>query len=329
MVATAFVGFGLVPIASAGEYSLNYFQGLFIIRKGEDTTQVSLEETVSKPPLYVAYRKNDAWAVWDDRGLTIRKGKRVFSTKLPEISTSPKLQTREQLVETVDLIKNGKRSTEARALSGSKRIGSEIYFLMRWMDSEGKTWLEALVGVNLDEEKPIPRLLGKFEGLSLASAEIDDKLMLHKDALGILTRKGEEWGESIYAPGGKVFSYRKLGYGLKNFKLVSGQTGEFVDTAKYGATLAGRIALTDGRRDELIETRGKVTLVGSSVALIENKGKAALRNLITGAEIGLEAGSHYRVAPQGLLVYYGDTRPTKAYLYNTSDWSVLASWKWS
>lgn len=316
----------LPALALGSEYSVSFFQGLFIVRKGDQTTQIPLVQPETQPPLYISYRRDDAWVVWDDRGLTLRRGKKVFSTKLKEIATSPKLQTPEQLKKTVELIEKGTRKVEATALSGSRRIGTDVYFLLRWDDSEGTPWLEALVKVDLTAEKLIPQLVGKFDGLSLSNADIDDKLILHKDALGVITRNGEDWGEALFTPGAKVFSYRKLGRGLQSFRMSGNLAGQFVDTSTYGASLAGLVDLSEGRREESLETRGSIELLGGNIAVIKQKSHRVLRNLATGAETNLDPSAQFRLIPEGVLAYWGGMKPKKAVLYRTSDWSVLGAW---
>lgn len=321
-----FLACALACVAFASEYSLSFFQGRFIVRKGEATSEAQVDEPEVKPTLFVAYRRDDAWAVWDDRGLTLRKGKRAVSTRLKEIGTSPKLQEHNELKKSVQLIRKGDRTAGATALSGSKRIGDTVYFLLRWDDTEGKPWLEALVKVDLSEPKLIPHLVGKFSGLSMAKGEIDDKLIVHKSALGVITKDGDTWGEALYATSDKVFSYRKLGMGLKSFKLDKSLTGLFVDSSSYGATLAGLVDLKEGTRDEAMETRGTVELVGDDLALIGSNGTKALRNLKTGAELLLTDDAQYRLTPEGVIVFWGGRRPKRAVLYHSSDWSTLATW---
>jgi len=158
--------------------NLRLFQDSFVVRLGAQKADVPIQLPREKPALSVSFRKNQTYAVWDDRGLTIRIGKTAKSTRLEEIAVTPKIFTADEIRETAGLIKAKKRSKKAASLSGARRIGTTVYFLLRWEDSAGKPWMESLVSVDLAKPTFHPTLLARLPGLSLADKPIDDKLIL-------------------------------------------------------------------------------------------------------------------------------------------------------
>ena len=113
---------------------------------------------------HVAYRRDNRWAVWDDRGLTVRDGAKVMSKKLGGISVSPRAFAHDEIVNNLSLFKSKKRTKDSDSLSGSTRLGTKCYFVPRWTARDGNTWLEALVMVDLAEANPKPKFLGNFKG---------------------------------------------------------------------------------------------------------------------------------------------------------------------
>src|SRR4051812_48053687 len=108
--------------------TLYFYQDSLIIRRGNDKEAVPLQLAKKPAPLSVLYRRNKTFAVWDERGLTVRIGKKVRSTHLPDIAVSPRVFPRDEILKTIDLIHRGKRKKGANALSGSRRIGNTAYF---------------------------------------------------------------------------------------------------------------------------------------------------------------------------------------------------------
>ena len=116
----------LAPGLKKDEPSLIHRGGFFIIRENGVREDVPLKkEAIPRPPS-VIYRKDANYAVWDSRGLTIRKDGRVRNTRLPDIALTPKLFSRDEILQTKDLLQNKKRQKGADALSGSMRVGNGV-----------------------------------------------------------------------------------------------------------------------------------------------------------------------------------------------------------
>lgn len=319
----------MAAIQTQPKITIQLFQDDFVVRQATKKSVVPLKLDQPKPPLAVVFRKNKIFAVWDDRGLSIRNGKKLVSSKLKEISVSPRIFEREEILSNLELIRQGKRSREASALSGAKRIGGDAYFLVRWDDSDGKPWLEALVKVGLDAKKPEWKLLGKFEGLSLATLPIDDKLMLHKGSLAIVTGRAADWGESFYSSELKAFGFKKLGTGLVDFTYQEGFSGLFVEKTPYGSSIGGLADFETQKRSEALEVKGGLKFLdGRSplIGIVRTDNGTALRNARTGAEMALPASSAVRRTASGIVVWSPVTKPTRAWLYDPIRWAPLATW---
>ena len=88
-------------------YTLSLFEGNFVLRSRSEVQRIPVIVPATRPALVMLYRRDRNYAVWDDRGLTVRAGKYVHSTRLTEISVSPKLFTPDEIQRTVDLIHSG------------------------------------------------------------------------------------------------------------------------------------------------------------------------------------------------------------------------------
>lgn len=306
--------------------TLTFSDGKFVISRAGKTETVAIDGTSEKGPKFVAYRRNDTWAVWDKRGLTVRIGKTVRSTKLPELAVHPKLQSRPAIRTTLELVKEGKRQKEVSGLSGSRRIGNDVYFLARWDDDNGP-WLEALVKVSLDAAKPAYQLVGKFPGLSQSHDAIGDSMGVEGSSLTVIERKEDEWGLSFYTPAVKAFGFKKLGDGLASMAAGVGGQVIFVEKTSYGAKVGGTVDLSGGSRVENFEGRGDVSPVdGLSPVIyrISSEGSSVLHNAQSGAEVSIPFGAHVVRTANGILVWAG--KPDSATLYESSRWRPLAKW---
>jgi hypothetical protein len=307
---------------------IQFSQGKFTIQVGEKSFQTPLVEPAEKPKASVIFRKGEKYVVWDPkRGLTVREGKHTRSTRLPDASVSPKLFSREQIEETLSLIKQGKRRKEASALSGARRIGDLVYLLVRWDDRAKRPWLEALYKVDFSEERPLPTLVGRFDGLSLARAQMDEKLLIVDGLLSVVTRMKDGWGVSKFDSETNVFTAFRFGSTLRGYEPLSSRVGFFSEDSGYGTFVCGRVDLGNGNRRVLFETRGAVRLVGTEsplVALIRRGGSARLRNADSGEETTIPLASDVRRTPLGVLVWSPATKPTYAVLVDPEKLGIVA-----
>jgi len=283
---------------------------------------------VLPPPKFVAFRNNENWAVWDHRGLTIRYGKLVKSYRLGEIAVSPRVFERDEIRKNLDLFKSGDRFKPASALSGAKRIGDSAFFLVRWDDKAGKPWLEALVRVPLDQKGIEWRLIGRYDGLSLADKAIDDKLLLDHGTLAVINRRDDGWGESFYSTTAHGFGFKKLGDHLLDFRQADTGVGLFVEATPYGTTIGGEVDLATAARREIIETHDPFSLVDDEIPMLAlvTATKPALRYASSGAELTLPDDPSVRRCADGVLIWSGGDHPTSATLYDPERWTPLAQW---
>jgi hypothetical protein len=291
---------------------------------GDKTESFIIDEDPmnEKPVPHVAYRRNDAWAVWDDRGLTIRKGTKAFSTRLGEIAVSPRAFVREDILKNLDLFKSGQRKKESDALSGSIRFGTKCFFVPRWTGKDGESWLEALIMVDLADEAPKPNFVGRFRGLTSAYRPIDEKLFFMKDRIAAITNEKETWGLSTFDSTTSKFEFSPLGSNLLSYY----RGGFFLEQTSYGTQIVGQIDLNSGLRKNLFETRSKMISIkdGSPYAVVREKGNTVVKNLRTGGQITHAANAYVTSLDNYVLVWTRDRRTT-AWLYDPSNWTQLAT----
>ncbi|RYG35541.1 hypothetical protein EON81_12420 [bacterium] len=303
--------------------TLTFYQGALVYRKGTEVRRLSLAPAEPEPKMSVAYRRNARYAVWDERGLTVRDGKKVRSTFLEEIAVSPKAQTREEIVETVALLKKGSRTKRAAALSGSRRVGNAAFFVPRWVDSKGQTWLEALVRLDLDKPNAKPQLMMAFEGHSTATRALDDRLLVYKGKLAMVTATEVKWGLSTYDVATSKKEFDELGAELRQYL----PGGLFVEKTNYGTFVAGRVDLESGKRDILAESRDELRFLDETSPLMaietSNTG-VTVRNLDSGAVANVPIGSQVGRMGDMIAIWSPKAKPVRAAVYDPSRWNAVA-----
>lgn len=263
-----------------------------IIEQDKAKITVLLQARPTAPVSKVTFRKDNAFVVWDKRGLSIRQGKRVYTSKLAEMSLTPKLFERDEILATKEKMASGLRSREVSGLSGAKRVGSVIYLLPRWAERDGKAWLECLVKVDLAKTAAKPELVGKFDGLSLAANPIEDRLLNVSGNLGVITRNAQTWGLARYDLGKDEFRYDELGTGLKGYEVPRPGRLLVTETTPYDSTTINRVDLSSLTRHLLCDSSGTVTLLDGqepALALVNRGPSRMLHNLDSGALTGLQA----------------------------------------
>lgn len=280
------------------------------------------------PPSRVTYRKDDSFAVWDSRGLSVRHRSFTLSTRLPEIALTPKLFPKEEIVANRAMIARGERFKEATALSGSRRIGDEVFFLVRWDDKSGKPWLEALVRVNLKLAKPKPELIGRFDGLSVARTLLDDQLVLIGASPAAFVRSETgAWGVGLLDRAKGEFAFNPLGQGLRSAIALSPRLALAMEDTGYGKVRVVRIDLVTGARRDVAELSGAPTFIDRetpALALVPTNLGDALRNLETGAQMSLPAKPVIRRTNAGILVW-NEGQAETCTLYSPERFLKLAS----
>lgn len=303
---------------------LNITGDMINVSIGQKTEAVSVKQDIFKEKSvpHIAYRRDNTWAVWDQRGLTIRSGNKAFSTKLGDIAVSPRAFQKEQILKSLELFGQRVRYKDSDSLSGSVRIGTKCYFVPRWTDTSGQTWLEALVMVDLADKTPKPAFLGRFKGTTAAYKPIDDKLFIVRDKLAVVSKEGETWGLSSFEEEKKGFEFSPLGSNLISYF----RGGYFIESTSYGTYIVGQIDLSSGVRKNLFETRTKMVDLsdGSMFAVIRGKENTVVKNLKTGGQVTHGPNAYIAPVDKYLLVWTKDSRTT-AWLYEPQRWTAVAT----
>lgn len=269
--------------------------------------------------LRTSYRKDETSVSWGADGLKIVKGSYQKVSRLPDVALTPKLFSKEQIIETRSLIEQGSRQKDASSLSGSVRLGDWVYFLLRWTDKEGDNWLEALVSVKLTDAKPVPKLLGRFSGISLSQRATDDRLFAFGESVGVFSVNADgKWGLATYHRKTDEFAFKEYGTGLSDYIPIAGKMFLIAEDSSYGKTVIARIDLNTGSRRNLMESTGDVRLVDRNrpfLAEIQTNLGPALLNMETGCEMSLPPRSAVRRTPFGVLVWPSG-KPELASLYS-------------
>lgn len=315
--------------------TLELFQQTFVLRSGETVYRVPLDLAKPKPRLAMVFRQNRTFAVWDERGLSIRSGKRLYTTKLPELAVTPRLFTKPEITKTLALIASGNRTRTASALSGCRRVGHIAYFVARWEERGGRPWLEALVAVDLAKPEPRPKLLGRFQGFTLAREPIDDKLFAFdrtpgNPVIAAIVRSGADWGSASFSQTANEFAFRSLGSNLIATATLAPTTVAFLERTAYGSTLLGTVDMRKRVRRDVCEDRGAARLLDGASPILEVvnwKGSFKLRNAESGALVDVPPGSTARRTALGVLVWTPTTDPSSATLFDLDRLSSIATWK--
>ena len=189
--------------------------------------------------------------------------------------------------------------------------------------------MESLVSVDLAKPTFHPTLLARLPGLSLADKPIDDKLILLGNQMSIVARQKNDWGLATYEIGSKQFEFKEIGTGLESYTELSNRLGAFVEKTVYNTHVGGRVDLVSLTRRNLIEAKGTMRFVDNQqplFALINHGDDTIIRNVDTGAETTLLSSVAMRRTNLGLVVWSPFKAPKRAWLYETSRWTPLATW---
>jgi len=305
----------------------------FVLTRAGKTERVPVKPpeppTTFWPPEPLLFRKDDAYVVWDVRGLTIRQKDWVYHTWLSSVPTSPKLFSREEILETKALLGKGERQMNASTLSGAYRDGNQVFLLARWDDKFEKPWAEALFKVDLTEEKPKPKLLGKFEGLSISLRPGRSALFPRDGKPSAWIRLEEAWGLGSYDSESEIFEFKRIGNRLEKVELLTDSMGWFVEQTASPSYVLYRWDTSSLVKRQLLESPGTIDLVIKKdpwIALIVEEGSAYLQNVSTGARMQLPPDSAYRGTGFGVLVWTPEEKPRSAVLFDPARWSPRARW---
>jgi len=322
---TALLAAGFLAYPAVPPYTLTYREGRFVVSAGQGSETVPLVTPRDIPKTSVLFRSDQTFAVWDKRGITIRVGKRVWSTHLTDIAVTPKLFSRDQILQTVDLLRAGTRHREASSLAGALRIGERTFFLIQWDDTAGEPWLEALIEVDLGIQNPEPKLVGRFDGLSTSRGFISDDLFLLHGHLAVATRRPHDWGIADFSPSNNQFEFTSMGDQLLTWL----PPRFYTEQREYGTIIGGEIDERQMESKILFEDRGSAEWVDRflpPLAVIKQRTGFVIRNGTTGTETGIPADLGVGRSKSGVILWTPKVHPTNATLYDPDSWSVLATW---
>lgn len=325
---TAFVALALLAQQPTSP-TLTLVGNDLVVKLGDRQAKVPAKPGPKVSAIRTTYRKDETFVHWDATGVHVQKGEYDRSTRLPDAALSPKLFSREEILKSKNLISQGKRKKDCSFLSGSARLGSDVFLLLRWEDSENKPWLEALFKVDLNAAKPAPVLLGKFDGISLATGNADSRLHTRRDGLFVLGRLvSGDWGVGFYDPKTAKFAFAKRGTGLVSYDFIEGGmiVGERTD---YGKVRFSQMTLLGQGATVLAELKPGTKLMADAVpyfAIAPSNLGQTLRNLDTGATMLLPVKPQVKRTEFGLLVW-PEADPSKAVLYSNERFVRLAAAK--
>lgn len=317
------------PFAFARDATIDWTTGAFQLRVSGRQYDVPVREAARVP---MAVSVNRRWAVWDERGLTSRDGEWTHSTRLEEVAVTPKLFSKSEIEANVAAFAKGERKRGATRLTGYALIGTIVYAEGQWVDQSGAVWLEALVKVDLNQERPKASLVGRLPGRTFDAPE---PIASVQGRLGVVKVVEGAWGIALWSPtespdeAGVESEFRPLGRGLTHFAWgAPGRTLVFVEKTAYGTYLAGRADVTTFFRRNLTESRSVTSVISGEPAVVrlERERGFVLRSLETGAEMAVAADAGLRSTPHGVLVWTPSTTPEQAALYEVARWRGLASW---
>ncbi len=279
----------------------------------------------------VVFRKDDAYAVWDSRGLTVRRGPWKHDTRLHEVAVTPKLFSSDEIAMNHGYFALGLRIPLATELAGAVRIGDFVYFLLRWVDFALEPWLEALVRVGLSDPKPKPELMGRFEGLAVEDAPAPGSLVPIAKRPSVVTSKTDGgWGRATFDPVEGVFTWKPLGERLGKLVYLTSTTGCAIEKTAYGSRLLGSFDLVRAEKQVLMESRSDIRLLDGRkpwLATTYEEHGIWLHNLQTGAKHRIPEDAALRRTAFGLLYWTPAHGPKLAELLDFDRFARLASWQ--
>lgn len=320
----------LLQTAPAAPLSLDFAEGQFLVRQGEQVTKIPINRRPPQKDSLFMLKTRGNYIVWDKRGLVIRTKSGVKVTHFEAIARSPKVLSNEQLKANARQYAAKTLSDRATGLSGSEFVGETLYLVPRWEDKSGKPWLEALVAIDLNSKSLTPQLVGKIPGLSLASGLVSDELHRINGRLLLVAKTGATWGLSSWSLAGQFPQYVELGSNLLRYSTrPEDDTLAFVERASYGPEVAGMVTLSNFQRQDLVESSGDLRFVSlqDAICKIEDEGTTYLRNGFTGREISFRVPTAFQSTDYGILAWSPPGNPERASLLRNQDFGFLAAWQ--
>ncbi len=313
------------------EISIQYRDGEFLLQGAYRCSIISIAPTTGvHPPTRFEWKVQGRPVTWNERGLIYRVGKQTVTTRLPDISLTRKLFTREEILETRAKIKSGLRNRGASSVMGWAYSEPDLILLLRWTEAKGTPWLEALVRVGIDHHEPNVKLLGRFEGLSTALVNTSNRLVAKGDELSAFAVKDLKWGYTRINLPTNERSFTPLGTWPARLLHESNATSAlFAEPTEFGTWLAGTIDLETMGRHNLFEGRRPIEFLATSPpCFVTHSGKYRIvHSGKSGAEIRIPEDSGAKMTGDGILIWSPAKHPINASLLDPIKVSILSKWK--
>lgn len=311
---------------------LTYKNGEFRLQNGKSTSTIPKPGPAPVRPAEgpkISFRKDGAFAVWDARGLSVRIGDKVVTTRFSSAPTDTNLFSTDEAADNRMMIRLGERSANASSLIGSMRFGSETFFLLEWADRTGSPWMHALARADLSAPAPAPAIVARLKGTLLRPDGMSAPLSISQGRLFLMERSADAWGIATWDLAKKEFSRKTLGGRLEQISMSSARLGVFVERTAQGSQVLGRFDLYTKARRNLIESPGFVRLIDKStpwIAVVRDDTGVNLQNLDTGSRVKVDLDDRYQRMGSKLIVWKGGDTPTTATAYQIDRWTKAASW---
>lgn len=268
---------------------------------------------------------------FDEEGIGIRANNRKNFSTLPAVATSEKLFTKEEADAINRAVATGNRTLDLAAISGWEKIGNTVYLLCRWETKAKEPWLEALVAVDMGQTPPQSTLVGKFEGMSTAKGQVNDKLVNYQGQLMVPTVTKTGLAISSYNLETTKFTTQAFANNTPaniDLKILeNSRYGVSIQKTRAGTILVGTFAIGETGHTLSNEVRGTVIgLYEPSILAYLRRGRKVLLNLLTGAEIEIPRNSGIEATSQGLFLWTPERSPKQAALYTFGSFRTLNRW---
>jgi hypothetical protein len=310
---------------------LSYKSGVFTAKGLNWTETVAIAPKETPQLKKFDFVDGDFRIFWDGKQMTVRLGKYQRSTKFVDIPTSPRLFSKEQIMDTIRSVDTGEMSLEASALAGHELIGEEMYLLLRWNREDKKPGFEALVRINMSEKTPWFKVMGKLPGTSKATGVVSDELFLENKRLATVAEQGEgKWGLATWDLDESYMRYFPLGKNLFRYS-IPGKAPEklmFVERSSYGTYLGGEIELATKERVDLAESRDKISFISSDPVVVrfDSPEQCRIRFINSSLERTFAPWTAARMTKQGLLTWIPSSTPTQAAFFYPDNWTLQGKW---
>lgn len=253
---------------------------------------------------------------------------RVDFSRLPAVATSNRLFSLSEIASIRSEVAAGRRTEGFNAVSGYEYIGSTLYLLLRWEESDRKPWLEALVAYDMSQPTLQARLVGRVSGFSYANGTVDDRLENIGGDLAAVTQKDGEWGVARWSISQAAASWSSFGPAPATVRMQPGAPRAFgLKPTAYGTTVVTVAHLDTGQSFAAAEVRGSIKGILQPSYLDWKEGsQKVLRNLETGAELRPYWDSQAVHTSAGLLVWWPAVQPRRATLYDADTFRPLSTW---